>query len=291
MLHNEELASPKQTALGKDYSNPFMAGSLPKRFNTPRCDDDSLELMELMVFMATATIKKVNDVVQLRALIDRKKVVVTEDVIRRDLRLDDADGVECLQNEEIFVELARMGYEKPPPKLTSYKALFSAQWKTRQTYSSLGGFKAQEDGKEVKEEEEVKVFRFQEAKKDWYITKSGLLCRSCCGCSGGCIQIRGKMEAIDADEDITLVDVEKDEEVAAMDAELQGRIDQDDEVNAASKGVNAAEPTVFDDEEEIEKAAAKEKQEKDDLERAKVLQKQYEDKEEKINWNAVAEQI
>nr|GFC07978.1 hypothetical protein [Tanacetum cinerariifolium] len=35
------------------------------------------------------------------------KVVITEDVIRQDLRLGDADGVECLPNEEIFTELAR----------------------------------------------------------------------------------------------------------------------------------------------------------------------------------------
>nr|GEV18120.1 hypothetical protein [Tanacetum cinerariifolium]GEV18123.1 hypothetical protein [Tanacetum cinerariifolium] len=77
-------------------------------------------------FWATATIKKVNDVVQLCALIDGKKVVIFEDVIRRDLYLDDADGVECLPNAEIFFELARMGYEKPPPKLTFYKAFFSA---------------------------------------------------------------------------------------------------------------------------------------------------------------------
>nr|GEV14009.1 hypothetical protein [Tanacetum cinerariifolium] len=95
--------------------------------NTPRCDEDSIELMELMVFMASATIKKVNDDVPLRALIYGKKVVVIEDVIRQDLRLNDADGVECLPNEEIFTELASMGYEKPPPKLTFYKAFFSAQ--------------------------------------------------------------------------------------------------------------------------------------------------------------------
>nr|GFC39306.1 hypothetical protein [Tanacetum cinerariifolium] len=29
------------------------------------------------------------------------------------LRLDDASGVDCLPNEDIFAELARMGYEKP----------------------------------------------------------------------------------------------------------------------------------------------------------------------------------
>nr|GEW60371.1 retrovirus-related Pol polyprotein from transposon TNT 1-94 [Tanacetum cinerariifolium] len=74
-------------------------------------------------------VKKVNDVVQLPALIDGKKVVVSEAIIRRDLHLDDAVGVECLPNEEIFDELARMEYEKPPPKLTFYKAFFSAQWK------------------------------------------------------------------------------------------------------------------------------------------------------------------
>nr|GEW31213.1 hypothetical protein [Tanacetum cinerariifolium] len=74
-------------------------------------------------FWATTSIKKVNDVVKLQALIDRKKVVVIEDIIQQDLRLDDADGVECFPNEEIFAELARMGYEKPPPKLTFYKAM------------------------------------------------------------------------------------------------------------------------------------------------------------------------
>nr|GFC59541.1 hypothetical protein [Tanacetum cinerariifolium] len=56
---------------------------------------------------------KSNDVVRLQALIDRKKVIITEDTIRQALRLDDADGVDCLSNEEIFAELARMGYEKP----------------------------------------------------------------------------------------------------------------------------------------------------------------------------------
>nr|GFA46026.1 hypothetical protein [Tanacetum cinerariifolium] len=60
---------------------------------------------------------------------DISNLFMAEDVIRRDLHLDDADGVECLANEEIFAELARMGYEKPPPKLTFYKTFFSAQWK------------------------------------------------------------------------------------------------------------------------------------------------------------------
>nr|GEY14453.1 hypothetical protein [Tanacetum cinerariifolium] len=80
-------------------------------------------------FWNTITIKKVNDVTRLQALVYRKKVVITEAAIREVLRLDDAEGVDCLPNEKIFAELARMGYEKPSTKLTFYKAFFSSQWK------------------------------------------------------------------------------------------------------------------------------------------------------------------
>nr|GEW24403.1 hypothetical protein [Tanacetum cinerariifolium] len=71
----------------------------------------------------------VNNVTRLQALVDKKKVVITEAIIRDTLRLDDAEGVDYLPNEEIFIELARMGYEKPSTKLTFYKAFFLSQWK------------------------------------------------------------------------------------------------------------------------------------------------------------------
>nr|GEV29338.1 UNC93-like protein 3 [Tanacetum cinerariifolium] len=71
----------------------------------------------------------VNDVTRLQALIDRKKVIITEAIIREAPRLDDVESIDCLPNEEIFTELSRMGYEKPSTKLTFYKAFFSPQWK------------------------------------------------------------------------------------------------------------------------------------------------------------------
>nr|GEX63928.1 hypothetical protein [Tanacetum cinerariifolium] len=77
-------------------------------------------------FWATVAIKQVNDVTRLQALVDKKKVVVTEAAIREELRLDGAEGVDCLPNEEILTELARIGYEKPSTKLTFYKAFFSS---------------------------------------------------------------------------------------------------------------------------------------------------------------------
>nr|GEY14713.1 uncharacterized mitochondrial protein AtMg00810-like [Tanacetum cinerariifolium] len=56
-----------------------------------------------------------------------------------------------------------------------------------------------------------------------------------------------KIKAIDTDEEITLMDVETQKEVADMEAKLHGRITQKD-VSAATKDVSDAEPTVFDDE-------------------------------------------
>ncbi|GJY63770.1 hypothetical protein Tco_0465230 [Tanacetum coccineum] len=49
--------------------------------------------------------------------------------MRRDLQLEDADGVDCLPNTTIFEQLTLMGYEKISQKLTFYKSFFSPQWK------------------------------------------------------------------------------------------------------------------------------------------------------------------
>nr|GEV18707.1 putative ribonuclease H-like domain-containing protein [Tanacetum cinerariifolium] len=58
--------------------------------------------------------------------------------------------------------------------------------------------------------------------------------------------LRRIIKAIDADEDITLVDMETEVD---LDAELQGRIERKDDDNVVAKEVNAAKPTVFNDEE------------------------------------------
>nr|GEX77757.1 hypothetical protein [Tanacetum cinerariifolium] len=60
-------------------------------------------------FWATAKVKKVNEQEQIQALVDKKKVIITEDNIRSDLRFDDAERTACLLNEEIFEGLACMG--------------------------------------------------------------------------------------------------------------------------------------------------------------------------------------
>nr|GEU36135.1 ribonuclease H-like domain-containing protein [Tanacetum cinerariifolium] len=42
----------------------------------------------------------------------RRKVIITEDTVRQAFHLDGAESIDCLPNEEIFVELARMGVGK-----------------------------------------------------------------------------------------------------------------------------------------------------------------------------------
>nr|GFC21275.1 hypothetical protein [Tanacetum cinerariifolium] len=53
-------------------------------------------------------------------------LTILEVVIREILQLDDAEGVVCLPNEEIFAGLAQMGYEKPTSWNEFSKAMASA---------------------------------------------------------------------------------------------------------------------------------------------------------------------
>ncbi|GJZ28841.1 hypothetical protein Tco_0573488 [Tanacetum coccineum] len=80
-------------------------------------------------FWTSAKVKTVNGERQIQALVDKKKVIISETSIRSDLKLDDADGTDCLPTATIFAELERMGYENLTQKLTFYKAYFSSQWK------------------------------------------------------------------------------------------------------------------------------------------------------------------
>nr|GEV48980.1 hypothetical protein [Tanacetum cinerariifolium] len=117
MLELALIGSPQQEAIFNVVSSKLLLFGLTI---------DAAHLL-LLGHQTSVSIKKSNDVVRLQALIDRKKVIIIEDSIRQALRLNDADSIDCLPNEEIFAELARMGYEKRSTKLTFYKAFFLAQ--------------------------------------------------------------------------------------------------------------------------------------------------------------------
>ncbi|GJY21211.1 hypothetical protein Tco_0393777 [Tanacetum coccineum] len=48
----------------------------------------------------------------LQALMDGKKIIITESIVRRDLQLEDAEGIDCLPNATIFEQLTLMGMVK-----------------------------------------------------------------------------------------------------------------------------------------------------------------------------------
>ncbi|GJZ89666.1 hypothetical protein Tco_0661448 [Tanacetum coccineum] len=59
-------------------------------------------------FWATVKAKTIHEEVQLQALVDGKKIIITESIIRRDLQLEDAEGVNYLPNATIFEQLTLM---------------------------------------------------------------------------------------------------------------------------------------------------------------------------------------
>ncbi|GKA09132.1 hypothetical protein Tco_0688463 [Tanacetum coccineum] len=80
-------------------------------------------------FWTSSKVKTVNREWQIQALVDKKKVIIYKTSIRSDLKLDDAEGTNCLPTITIFAELERIGYENLTQNLRFYKAYFSSQWK------------------------------------------------------------------------------------------------------------------------------------------------------------------
>ncbi|GKF31932.1 hypothetical protein Tco_0101730, partial [Tanacetum coccineum] len=60
-------------------------------------------------FWSTIMAKTINREEQLHALVDGKKIIITESSVRRDLQLADEEGVDCLPNSTIFEQLTLMG--------------------------------------------------------------------------------------------------------------------------------------------------------------------------------------
>nr|GEU57269.1 ribonuclease H-like domain-containing protein [Tanacetum cinerariifolium] len=313
-----------------------------------------------LLFWATASIKKVNDVLKLQALIERKKVVATDTkrTAWNKFSCSMASSITCLATgrkfnfskyifdsmwmislltlhdmyplhspQKVFANMRKIGKglpgietplfatmlvqpqavreeedEKdevpaaptspslthepspPPHEPITIPLQTCATLSQKDTHleqdkncSSFIDYQAQVEGKEIREEEEIKALWFKEFKK------------------------RGRIKAIDADEDITLVDMETKVDLGTK---LRGRIERKYDDNATAKEVNDAELTVFDDEEvtmimaqtlikmkaekarilneqmakrlhdkEVEQAAAREKQEQDDFKRAKEIPK------------------
>nr|GEW63085.1 ribonuclease H-like domain-containing protein [Tanacetum cinerariifolium] len=60
-------------------------------------------------FWSNAMAKTINEEAWLQAKVDDKKIIVTESFVRRDLRLADEEGIDCLPNSTTFEQISLMG--------------------------------------------------------------------------------------------------------------------------------------------------------------------------------------
>ncbi|GJW24638.1 retrovirus-related pol polyprotein from transposon TNT 1-94 [Tanacetum coccineum] len=78
-------------------------------FDFLREDEDDGVVAYMNNLDTTIQAKTINGEVLLHALVDGKKIIITESTVRRDLQLEDAEGVDCLPNSTIFEQLTMMG--------------------------------------------------------------------------------------------------------------------------------------------------------------------------------------
>ncbi|GJW37390.1 hypothetical protein Tco_0060310 [Tanacetum coccineum] len=88
-------------------------------------------------FWTSAKSKTINNVRHITAKVAGKFVSISEASIRTDLIFDDADGIDSLPNQAIFDAIQLMGYEGDLTVLTFNKALFSPQWRRRNSFSDI----------------------------------------------------------------------------------------------------------------------------------------------------------
>nr|GEV86231.1 hypothetical protein [Tanacetum cinerariifolium] len=129
----------KQTAFGKDISNPFIADTLPKivwsSTHHVTCMKSWLVQKQIALGKDTSNPSIVDSLLKTiwfsihHHLTIEVLAIPGQTTTGKEFSNPFMAGVICLPNEEIFACLAQMGYEKPSTKLTFYKTLFSSQWK------------------------------------------------------------------------------------------------------------------------------------------------------------------
>nr|GEU67980.1 hypothetical protein [Tanacetum cinerariifolium] len=173
-------------------------------------------------FWATVKAKTINGKVQLQVLVDGKKVIITESIIRRDLQLEDIEDVDCLPNAVIFEQLTLMG------------VLDLETTKTTQALK-INSFK-----RRVKKLEKKQRSRTHKLKR---LYKVGLTARLEFSDDnqylGEDTSKQGRISDIDADEGVTLVSTHDDAEMFNVDQDLHG-----EEVFVAKQDKNVVEKEV-----------------------------------------------
>nr|GFB69611.1 hypothetical protein [Tanacetum cinerariifolium] len=100
------LLSGKYAARGFEQIIDFLSGSY---IHHALIVNPHVYISYIKQFWNTAVVKRSGDITRLQALVDKKRIVITKEVVCEILQLNDAEGVICLPNDEIFAGLARIG--------------------------------------------------------------------------------------------------------------------------------------------------------------------------------------
>ncbi|GJV73918.1 retrovirus-related pol polyprotein from transposon TNT 1-94 [Tanacetum coccineum] len=90
------------------YTDSDYAGASLDRKSTTGGLINTVIIVKIAMFWSTVKAKTINGEVQLHALVDGKKIIIIESTVRRDLQLEDTEGVDCLPNSTIFEQLTLM---------------------------------------------------------------------------------------------------------------------------------------------------------------------------------------
>ena len=86
-------------------------------------------IVHINEFWNSASYEESNGIKKIKAKIDNKEVIITENIIRTHLHLQDEAGISSIPSTDLFALFERMGYEGNLTKFTFQKALLSPQWK------------------------------------------------------------------------------------------------------------------------------------------------------------------
>nr|GEU41950.1 ribonuclease H-like domain-containing protein [Tanacetum cinerariifolium] len=123
----------------------------------------------------------VNDQEQIQSLADKKKVIITEDIIRSDIRFDGAKGTACLLNEAIFEGLTRMRFlqvflDKQVEGMARHKEMYIISSHTKKIFANMRRIGAGVSGKKQnprrKQMKEAEVSNDESEDKDNVLTPS-----------------------------------------------------------------------------------------------------------------------
>nr|GEX58964.1 putative ribonuclease H-like domain-containing protein [Tanacetum cinerariifolium] len=251
-------------------------------------------------------------------VLNGKKIIIFEASVRRDLQFADKEEVDCLPNSTIFKQLASMGYEKHVVDEAVHKELGDSLVRAATTTSSLEAekdndninrtqYKATPNESSSQGTDSGGGPRCQEAMRDTIAqtrfksvskqSNDSLLARARVESSdeeslGEDASKQGRIEAIDQDEDITLVNDQDDAEVFDVN-DLGGEevfVAEQEVVSTAATTITTEELTLAQALKALKTSKPKKDQIMLDEEAAKRLQAKFDEEERLSREKAQKEQ-